>query len=137
MSGQVTGPPSAATRPMEHVRVGQVRALGHEHDVGEGDETAAQADGGAVHRGHDGHATAHHAGDDPTAVGQRLLAGDPGVPGQLVEIGEVAAGRERLPVPGQDDRPGLVVGIDLREEAGQALVQLVVGGVELLGPVGA
>ena len=34
-----------------HVRVGQVRALGHEHDVGQGDEAAAEADGRAVDRG--------------------------------------------------------------------------------------
>ena len=54
-----------------------------------------------------------------------------GVLAQLVEVGEVAAGREGPPVAGQHDGPGLVVGVDLGEQLGQALVQLVVGGVEM------
>ena len=57
------------------------------------------------------------------------------VAGQLVEVGEVAAGRERPAVAGEHDGPGVEVGVDLREQLGQAVVQLVVGGVELLGPV--
>ena len=35
----------------EHVGVGEVGALGHEHDVGQRDEAAAEPDGRPVHRG--------------------------------------------------------------------------------------
>ena len=55
--------------------------------------------------------------------------------GQLVEVGEVPAGREGPPVAGEHHGPGLGVGVDLREELGQPAVQLVVGGVQVLGPV--
>ena len=54
---------------------------------------------------------------------------------QLVEVGEVAAGREGPAVAGEHGHPGLGVGVELGEQLGQALVQHVVGGVELLGPV--
>ena len=134
MSGQRHRAAVRRHQAHQHVRVGQVGALGHEHDVGQGDQAAAQPHCRSVHGGHDGHPACDHAGDDLPAVGQRLLA-QPRVAGQLVQVGEVAAGRERLAVPGQHDGPGLVVGIDLREQSGQTLVQLVVGGVELIGPV--
>ena len=134
-SGQVTGPPSAATRPDRDVRVGEVRALGHEHDVGQRDEAAAEPDGGAVHRGDDRHAGTRpcrsRSGGRATSVSRRSV----GVLGELVEVGEVAAGRERAAVAGEDDGARVGVGVELREQLGEAVVQLVVGGVELLGPV--
>ena len=58
-----------------------------------------------------------------------------GVAGQLVEVGEVAAGREGPAVAGQHHGPGLVVGVDLGEQLGQPAVEPVVGGVQLLGAV--
>ena len=54
---------------------------------------------------------------------------------ELVEVGEVAAGGERPTVAGEHDRAHVGVGVDLREQLGQALVQHVVRGVQLLGPV--
>ena len=65
---------------------------------------------------------------------ERLLAAIR-VTGQLVEVGEVAPGGEGLPVPGQHDRTGLVVGVDLREQPGQSPVELMVRGIEVVGPV--
>ena len=132
--GQVTGPPSAATSPIKHVRVGQMGALGHVDDVGEGDQAAAEPDRRAVDRGDDRDPAPDHAGHDLAAVDQGL-APERRVAGQLVEVGEVATGRECPPVAGQHHGAGLGVGVDLREQLGQALVQPVVGGVELFGPV--
>src|SRR3546814_12583039 len=54
---------------------------------------------------------------------------------ELVEVCEVAAGREGAAVAGDDDSAGIRIVVDLREQPGQAVVQHVVGGVELLGPV--
>ena len=101
--------------------IGQVCALGHEHDVGESDQAAAQADGRPVDRGHDRDPVGHHAGDDLTAVGQGLLATF-AVAGQLVEVGEVTACREGSPVAGQHGGTGPLVGVDLGEQSGQPLV---------------
>ena len=39
------------------------------------------------------------------------------------------------PLPVSTTAPSVQVGVDLREQLGQALVQLVVRGVQLLGPV--
>ncbi len=109
-------------------------ALRHEHDVGKGDQAAAQPHGRAVDRGHDGHSASHHAGHDLSAVGQRLLS-PVLVTGQLIQVGEVAARGERLPLAGQHDRSSLVVGIDLGEETGQSAVQLMVRRIEVIGPI--
>ena len=134
MSGQVTGPPSAATRPMS--TWGSARWALSAMNTMSDRATRLQP------RPTAGPLTAATMGTrHPTmpvtiwrpwaSVSFRQTA----VLGQLVEVGEVAAGRECLPVPGQHHGPGLVVGIDLGEEPGQAPVELVVGGVELLGPV--
>ena len=57
------------------------------------------------------------------------------VPRELVDVAEVAAGREGPPGAREHGHPRLVVGVELREERGQPGVQHVVGGVELFGPV--
>jgi hypothetical protein len=67
-------------------------------------------------------------------MGERLAA-EVLVLRELVDVGEVAPGRERPPVAGEDDGPGVCVGVDLREQLGQALVELVVRGVQLLRAV--
>ena len=57
------------------------------------------------------------------------------VAGEIVEVAEVAAGREGAPGTGDDRHPRLVVGVQLREERGQPGVQHVVRGVQLVGTV--
>ena len=100
----------------EHVGVGEVGALGHEHDVGQRAQAAAEPDRGAVDRGHDRDPARHHAGHDLAAVGEGHAA-ERLVGGQLVDVAEVAARRERPAVAGQDRHPGVVVGVELREQA--------------------
>ena len=133
-SGQVTGPAVGRDQADQHVGVGEVGALGHVDDVGQSHQAAAQADGGAVDRGHDRHPAGDHAADDLAAVGQ-AEGPQRRVPDELVDVLEVAAGRERPAVAGEHRHPGLGVGVELGEELGQALVQLVVGGVQVVGPV--
>src|SRR3546814_16207995 len=69
------------------------------------------------------------------AAVDEALAAEVLVADELVEVGEVAAGREGAAVAGDDDSAGIRIVVDLREQPGQAVVQHVVGGVELLGPV--
>jgi hypothetical protein len=118
----------------QHVGVGQVRALGHVDDVGQGHQAAPQPHRGPVDRGHDRHPARHHAGHDLAAVGE-ALAPQVGVARQLVDVVEVAARGEGPPVAGDDRHPSVAVGVELGEQGGKAGVQLVVGGVELVGPV--
>ena len=130
-SGHVTGPPSAATSPT--ITCGSARcALSAMNTMSDsatrlqpsptaGPLTAATI--GTRHR--------DHAGHDLPAVRRASRGAAPASVAQLVEVVEVAAGRERPPVAGEHDGPGLEVGVDLREQLGQPLVQLVVGGVEL------
>ena len=133
-SGHTTGPPSAATRPSSTCGIGQMCARRHEHDVGEGDEAAAEPDRRAVDGGDDRQPAGHHAGHDLPAVREGLVA-QPAVLGQLVEVGEVPAGGEGPPGAREHRHPRLGVGVELREQRGQARVQHVVGGVEVVGPV--
>ena len=74
------------------------------------------------------------ADHDALAVGERLLA-QLGVARQLVEVLKIAARRERAAVPGQHDRARFFVGIDLREQRSQRVMQFVVRRVEIVGPV--
>ena len=117
-----------------HVGIGQVRALGHEDDVRQRHQTAAQSDRGPVDRRHDGHPARHHAGHDLAPVDQGLPP-ERLVPTQLVEVTEIASRRERPPVAGEDDGPGPGVRVDLGEQLRQSPMEPPVGGVELLGPV--
>ena len=71
-SGHVAAPPSPAVRPDVHVGVGDVRALGDEHDVAAHGDAGAETDRGAVHRGDDGEVEAQHLVDEPLRVAQRL-----------------------------------------------------------------
>ena len=119
----------------EHVGVGEVGALGHEHDVGQGHEAAAEPDGRAVHGGDDRHPAGDHARSRSAGRATSVSLAQVGVLGELVDVVEVAAGGEGPAVAGEHGDPGVGVGVELREELGQALVQLVVGGVELVGPV--
>ena len=89
---------------------------------------------GPVHGGHDRHPAGHHPGDDAPTVDERLLA-EGIVRRDLVDVVEVAPGREGPAVAGEHRRPGLEVGVDLGPQLGQALVEHVVGGVELIGAV--
>ena len=68
------------------------------------------------------------------AVEEALLA-EGVVADELVDVVEVAAGREGPAVAGEHRDPGVEVGVELREQASQRAVQLVVGGVELVGTV--
>ena len=54
---------------------------------------------------------------------------------QLVDVFEVTAGRERAAGAREHGHPRLVVRVQLREQRGQARVEDVVGGIELVGPV--
>ena len=133
-SGQVIGPPSAATRPTTTCGIGEMGLVAHVHDVGERHEAAAETDRRAVHRGDDRHPALQHVEHDALAGVDRDTA-QRRVVGELAEVVEVAAGGERPAVAGQHHRAGLGVDADLRPQVGEPLVQVVVDGVQLVGPV--
>ena len=131
-SGHVSGPPSAATSPTVHVRVGEVRRLGHVDDVGERDHAAAEADRGTVDRGDDRDAAPDHVEHELAALGDHVVP-QRAVLRHAVEQVEVAAGRERAALAGDDGDARVGVGAQLREQLREPEVQLVVDRVELLG----
>ena len=131
-SGQVSGPPSAATRPTVTCGSDEVRRLRHVDDVGERDDAAAETDGRPVDRGDHRYPAADHVEHELAALGDHVAAQRAVVRHAVEEI-EVAAGRERAPFAGDDRDARVAVGAELREDAGQAEVQLVVDRVELLG----
>ena len=88
--------------PDRHVRVRQVRRLGHVHDVGERDHAAAEADRRTVDRGDDGDAAPDHVEHELAAFGDHVAA-QRAVLRHPVEQIEVAAGGERAAFAG--DRP--------------------------------
>jgi hypothetical protein len=116
------------------VGVGEVGALSHEDDVGQRHQAAPEPDRRSVHRGDHGDAAGHHARDDLPPVEEALLAQGV-VADELVDVVEVAARREGAAVAGEDGDPCVEVGVQLREETGQRAVELMVGGVELVGSV--
>ncbi len=127
--------PSVGGHEPDHdVGVGEMGALGHVDDVRQRHQTAAEPDGGPVHGGDHGHSAGDHPGHDLPTVGQGL-APQHRITGQFIQIGEVPAGRERPAVAREHHGAHLVVGIDLREQTRQPGVQLVIGGVQLLGAV--
>ena len=77
-----------------HVRIRQVRRLGHVHDVGERDHAAAEPDRGPVDRGDDRHAAPDHVEHELATLGDHGPAQRAVVRHPVEEI-EVAAGRER------------------------------------------
>ena len=87
-----------------------------------------------VHGGHDRQTAPDHPRHDLTAVGERKLA-QRGVLGELVDVAEVAAGREGASGAHDDHHPRLVVGVELGEQRGQAAVEDMVGRVQIVGPV--
>ena len=133
-SGHVIGPPSAATRPT--TTCGSARwAFSDMYTTSDKrDEAAPETDGGAVHGGDDRHPALQHV-EHESLAGVDADAAQRPVVGQLAEVVEVAAGGERPPVARQHHGAGLGVEADLREEAGEPLVQFVVDGVEIVGPV--
>lgn len=78
--------------------VGEVGALGHEHDVGQGHEAAPQAHGRAVDGGHDRDVAPHHAHDDLAGAHERLAA-QVLVLGELVEVVESPPAEKARPLP--------------------------------------
>ena len=109
-SGHVIGPPSAATRPTTTWGSARWAALRHEHDVGQGDEAAPETDGRPVHRGDHRHPARTMLSTMPLARVDALAA-ERSVVGQLVEVVEVAAGRERPAVARDHDDARLGVGV--------------------------
>ena len=120
--------------PERDVRIGEIRALGDEDDVGERDEAASQSDRGSVHRGDDRDAARGHPGNNVFSVRECLLA-ERRVSRQLVEVVEVAARGERAAVAGEYDGACVGVGVDLREQARERVVQFVVRRVQLVRSV--
>ncbi len=117
-----------------HVRVGEVRGLGDVDDVGQRGQAAAQPDGRAIDRGDHRDAAAQHADDEVAAVLDGLLP-QRLVVAKLVEVVEVAAGRERPARTGDYCRPCTGVLVERLPDLGQPHVQVVVDGVERIGPV--
>ena len=106
--GQVGGPAVARGEADAHVGVGDVGALGDEHDVAAHRDAGAEPDRGAVHGRDDGEVEPQHLVDQSLRVAQRLAP----VLGIVVvadEPGDVAAGAERRAGAGEDDGPGLAV----------------------------
>src|SRR5262249_48688964 len=111
-----------------------VGGLGDQHDVAEQREAAAEADGGPVDGGDDRHRAADHGGDDPPGLVDVLVA-EGGLPLHPPHDAEVAAGAERAAGAGEHHGPRVVVGGDRVPDAGEGGVQLLAGGVELVGAV--
>ena len=118
----------------DHVRVGEMGLVAHVHDVGQRHEAAPETDGRAVHRGDDRHPALHHVHHDALAGVDRDTA-ERRVVGELADVVEVAAGGERPAVAGEHHGAGVTVDVDLRPQVGETLVQVVVDGVEVVGPV--
>ena len=85
--------------PDGHVRIGQVRRLGHVHDVGERDHAAAEPDRRAVDRGDDRDPAAQHVEHELAPLRDHVAA-QRSVVDHAVEQIEVAAGGEGAPLPG-------------------------------------
>jgi hypothetical protein len=116
------------------VRIGQVRRLRHQHDVRE------QGDGGAepYRRPVDGRddrqrALGHAAHDRGRA--HHVLAPQPVVALQVLNVVQVPTRAERPAGPGQDDRSGFGVVREQLPHDGDRLVQSQVDRVERVGTV--
>jgi DNA-binding transcriptional LysR family regulator len=116
------------------VRVGQVGGVGHVDDVAERDQAAAEPDRRAVDGRDDRHPAARHAEHEVAAVRDRPRP-ERGVAAELLQVLEVAAGRERATAPGQHRGAGVVVFAQPGPEPREAGVQRVVDGVERVRPV--
>ncbi len=121
-------------QPNLHMRVGQVGVFGDVDDVAQRDQAAAQSDGRAVDRRHHRHPAPGHAQHDLASVSDRL-GPQVGVARQFVEIGEVAAGRERPAGTGYHRGAGTAVVAHPLPQLRQPVVQVVVDRVERVGPV--
>ena len=133
-SGQNAAPPSPATRPTGDVRIGEVGRLRHQHHVAQHRDAAAQADGRAVHRGDHRQREPQHLVDDLGALAEALVAGDRVVEERRDPV-QVTAGGERPARAGEDHHRGVGVGGELPPHVGERPVQVLVDGVERVGPV--
>ena len=97
-------------------------------------EAAAQADRRAVDRADHRQREAEHLLDDLGALAQAVVPGHRVVRERGDPV-EVAAGGEGPPGAGQDDHLGVQVPGELRPDAGQRPVQVLVDRVQLVGPV--
>lgn len=106
-------------QPHLDMRIGKVGIVFHVHDVRKRHQAAAQTDGRAVDGGHHRDAAACHAQHDLAAVQDRPRA-QIGVLAQLLEVAEVAAGRERPARAGEHGRAGFPVLAQMRPHVRQA-----------------
>ena len=117
-----------------HVRVGQVRRLGDEHDVGQQGHAAAQADRGSVDRRDHRQRETQHLLDDLRTLAHALVAGD-GIVQKRCDPVQIAAGTECPPGAGDDHHLRRGVCRQLPPDVGQRPVQILVDAVELGGAV--
>ncbi|OOK75052.1 hypothetical protein BZL29_4352 [Mycobacterium kansasii] len=117
-----------------HMRVGKVGVFGDVDDVTQGDQAAAQPDGRAVDRCHHRHSAACHTQHDVAPV-RNGLGAQIGVVGQLGQIREIAACRERPAGAGEHRSAGSAIVAQSRPQLRQPDMQIVVDGVEGIGAV--
>ncbi len=114
--------------------VGEEGALGHEDDVAQGGDRAAEPDGRPVHRGHDGDGDGEHLVDELPGQAQAAAA-SASVDPTMLEVLVAAAGAEGLPGAGQHHRSAALVLVDVTPEGDELGVQVLADGVEGAGLV--
>jgi hypothetical protein len=107
---------------------------GADRYVGQQGHHRARADGDAVDRRHDRLLAVDDVGDQVAHLGEHVRHAIV-VPGHPPDHVQVAAGRERLPGPGDHGHPRLRIGGDLGPDAGEFAVHLLVGRVVPVRPV--